>query len=57
MEQDAMTPPRASNALFERISANDNCPAPRRIVIEACGHQAMTEQPDALLGALRTLVA
>ncbi|MGB7183311.1 MAG: alpha/beta hydrolase [Burkholderiaceae bacterium] len=54
--RDMMTPPRATQVLFDRISTNVDSPAPTRVVLPDCGHQIMGEQPDGLLDALKQFV-
>jgi pimeloyl-ACP methyl ester carboxylesterase len=51
--QDMMTPPRAAQALRERIAANPACSEPMSVVLQPCGHQIMGEQPDRLLQAIK----
>ena len=43
---DMMTPPRAAKSLHDAL------PNAQRIIIDACGHMLMSEQPDAVLDAL-----
>jgi len=46
-EQDMLTPRRATKAIVERIADV------RSVVLPGCGHMMTTEQPDAVLDALR----
>jgi pimeloyl-ACP methyl ester carboxylesterase len=46
-EQDAMTPPKAANALFNAITGA------KKEIIAQCGHALMAERPDKVLSALK----
>jgi pimeloyl-ACP methyl ester carboxylesterase len=54
--QDMMTPPKAIKPLLTHLEASESCPAVSQIVLQPCGHSIMSEQPDALLSALRKLI-
>jgi pimeloyl-ACP methyl ester carboxylesterase len=45
-EHDRMTPPKGAHALAERMAGH------KTVVIPACGHMVMTEQPDRVRGEL-----
>lgn len=49
-ERDQMAPPRASGPLLEALSDA------RPVLLPGCGHAVMSEQPDALLDALRGFI-
>jgi pimeloyl-ACP methyl ester carboxylesterase len=50
-ERDMMTPPKAARAL---IAA---CGKAEVVIIPRCGHNSMSERPDAVLGALKRFLA
>ncbi|MCI3206863.1 MULTISPECIES: alpha/beta hydrolase [Pandoraea] len=52
-QRDQMTPPRAAQALLDALR---NAGAPVTVEIVNAGHAIMTEQPDALLDALKRFV-
>jgi len=59
-QRDMMTAPRQARELIERCRAaavRGGLPAPSVVEIADCGHQIMSERPDALLGALRDFLA
>lgn len=58
--QDLMTPPKAARGLIDRIrhsASASGLSAPGVVHVPACGHALMSEQPDAVLGALRSFGA
>ncbi len=58
--QDLMTPPKAARALIDRVRQSASVlglAAPEVVDVTACGHALMSEQPDAVLGALRSFSA
>lgn len=50
-ERDLMTPPKAARALIDAIAQREVVTIPR------CGHNTMSERPDAVLAALRGFLA
>jgi pimeloyl-ACP methyl ester carboxylesterase len=59
-QRDMMTPPRAARPLIQRCAAaltERGLPAPKVVEIPDCGHAIMTEQPEAVLVALRSFLA
>ena len=58
--RDLMTPPRAARPLIERCAAalaTRSLPPPTVVEIPDCGHALMTEQPAAVLNALKAFLA
>lgn len=54
--QDMMTPPKAITPLLTHLKASETCPQVSQVILQHCGHSIMSEQPDALLSALRKLI-
>ena len=45
-----MTPPKAARALAQALAGS------RTVTLPRCGHSIMAEQPEGLLGALRSFL-